>query len=78
MSKAPSQSEFGIYVESVKSRDEELTYIESCIIAVDELELEIDDAPHLIGRSLKDKLEQEAIENRWLKTKPSNDLSFLM
>lgn len=72
-----SQSEFGLYVENIKVR-EDITYLESCIIAVDELELEIEDVPALVGRALRDRLETEAIENRWLKTKPTKDLSFLM
>ncbi|MGL6228686.1 MAG: late promoter transcription accessory protein [Culicoidibacterales bacterium] len=72
-----SQSEFGLYVENIKVR-EDTTYLESCIIAVDELELEMEDVPALVGRALRDRLETEAIANRWLKTKPTKDLSFLM
>ncbi|ADM79951.1 late promoter transcription accessory protein [Aeromonas phage phiAS5] len=71
-----SKIDFSLMVEA-RSRDLGLSLIESCLEVAEELDIEPMDIPRLIYPALKDKMEQEGIENRTIKPDNNATLDFL-
>lgn len=55
-----------------------LSYLEGCIELADTLEIDQQDIPQFITKSLRDKIERESIDSRLLKMPKPRSLDFLM
>lgn len=63
---AISKVDFSLLVERMRS-EKNTTYIESCIEVAESIEIEQEQIPNLLTRSLRDKIEIEAIDAKTVK-----------
>lgn len=66
MRMAISKVDFSLLVERMRS-EKNTTYIESCIEVAESIEIEQEQIPNLLTRSLRDKIEIEAIDAKTVK-----------
>ena len=68
-----SKIDFSMKVEE-RSRDKDLSLIESCLEIADELDIDPIDIPKFIYPALRDKIEKEGVENKTVKSRNNSSL----
>jgi hypothetical protein len=61
-----SPNEFSLYIEERVAR-EQIGYMDAIIQYCDEVDIDVESVPKLLNKSLKDKVQDEAEENNFLK-----------